>query len=577
MIFSKISENKYFPTVALSIIIATVGILLWSAQGYFSPVTDELANIPGGLNYLQTGRYTDATQPPLLRYLFAIPQWLMGLDVFAKDESGEYFWVEYAHKFMFANKVNWQTIVSSARAIVIALTLAQIILVYFFSKKIWGNYAALAAAIFIAFEPNTIAHGELATLDLAFSLTFLWVIYALYQYTQIPDWKRFILLNLAVGVSFLTKFSALTLFVSIPVTLFLLRKKRDLHLGRFGWSPLILLFIVAASYLFQVKSAGQDYQISRPRLDIPIKDKIHEQAQKYGLTGDQVLSAEIPLYDFWKGFGMQIFHAMFQDKWRKNDTYQYLLGDYADRGWRTYFTWTFLLKSTIPSIIFTFLFLFLLGKKVIKKTFETNALLLCLLLSPVLYFIVCSMGTINIGHRYLLPVYPFLAMGVGYIFAKSNQKMKYFVSFLLLFHVGSSLSVYPHHLSYFNEFSRGEHYLSDSNIDWGQDMLFLQQDLATVDSQNTQTWGELSGIVKPEHLGFTLAKIPPLDSLRAGKHRIYYSINRYLNRSQVYPNGIHPWLNQYEPVGKIGSSILVYEVKAPPRPSPTLPKKGGSN
>lgn len=555
-----LSDYKYFPLIALNIALIFLGILLWSSQQYFSPVTDELANIPGGLNYILTGRYTDATQPPLLRYLFALPQWLMGLEVFAKDESGEYFWVEYAHKFVFSNRVAWQDIVGSARLIVIILTLAQVVLVYFFAKKLWGIWAGLAAAIFIAFEPNTMAHGSLATLDLALSFTFLWSIYALWKYLQEPNWKHFLLLHLAVGISFLTKFSAMTLFISIPLSLFLCRKSKDLHWKRFLWSPFILLFMIAAAYLFQVKSAGEDYQVSRPRLDIPIKDKINEQSQRFGLSGEQVLNAKIPLYDFWKGFGMQIFHAMFQDKWRKNDTYQYLLGKYADRGWRTYFTWTFLLKSTLSSIIFACLLLFFLGKKVYKKAFLLNATKVSLLISPIFFFIICSMGTINIGHRYLLPIYPFLALGIGYLTTQSNRKLVNISLFLLIFHVGSSLSAYPFYLSYFNEFSRGGHYLSDSNIDWGQDLLFLKEDLKKID-KNTKVYGDLSGIVKPEHLGFSIVKIPPFDSLSTGKHRIYYSINRFLNRSQVYPDGIHPWLNQYQPNDKIGSSILVYDIE----------------
>src|SRR5262249_14909483 len=50
---------------------------------------------------------------------------------------------------------------------------------------------------------------------------------------------------------------------------------------------------------------------------------------------------------------------------------------------------------------------------------------------------------------------------------------------LVLWSVGSSLAVYPHSMSYFNEAAggpdRGAEHLIDSNIDWGQDLLFLKK------------------------------------------------------------------------------------------------------
>jgi hypothetical protein len=41
--------------------------------------------------------------------------------------------------------------------------------------------------------------------------------------------------------------------------------------------------------------------------------------------------------------------------------------------------------------------------------------------------------------------------------------------------VGSSLWVYPHSLSYFNELAGGPKHLIHSNVDWGQDLLFLKR------------------------------------------------------------------------------------------------------
>lgn len=53
------------------------------------------------------------------------------------------------------------------------------------------------------------------------------------------------------------------------------------------------------------------------------------------------------------------------------------------------------------------------------------------------------------------------------------------VCIALLATIVSTLRVYPHQLAYFNEFSggpdNGHRHLLDSNIEWGQDLLYLKE------------------------------------------------------------------------------------------------------
>jgi glutamine amidotransferase-like uncharacterized protein len=57
--------------------------------------------------------------------------------------------------------------------------------------------------------------------------------------------------------------------------------------------------------------------------------------------------------------------------------------------------------------------------------------------------------------------------------------LRIIVCSLLLWSIGSCLSVFPHTMSYFNELvggpTQGHYYLLDSNIDWGQDTLRLKK------------------------------------------------------------------------------------------------------
>ncbi len=66
------ARKEWVATVLLGFVLMAAFTFMSLSQQKFSPVDDELANIPGGYNYLATGRYTDTTHPPLLRYLIGL-------------------------------------------------------------------------------------------------------------------------------------------------------------------------------------------------------------------------------------------------------------------------------------------------------------------------------------------------------------------------------------------------------------------------------------------------------------------------------------------------------------------------
>src|SRR5205807_230734 len=75
--------------------------------------------------------------------------------------------------------------------------------------------------------------------------------------------------------------------------------------------------------------------------------------------------------------------------------------------------------------------------------------------------------------RYVLPLFPFLIVGTGKLgsyFRPGQWRGALAVSALLSWGIASSLAVYPHSLSYFNEVvggpDNGGAHLIDSNLDW---------------------------------------------------------------------------------------------------------------
>ena len=106
--------------------------------------------------------------------------------------------------------------------------------------------------------------------------------------------------------------------------------------------------------------------------------------------------------------------------------------------------------------------------------------------------------------RYMLPVLPFIfisASRVALAFRRADIWLALAAYAGIGWSVTSSVSVFPHSLSYFNELaggpSGGHVHLGNSNADWGQDLLYLKQ------------WIDLHPAAKPLMLAYDLPLIDP--------------------------------------------------------------------
>ena len=94
-----------------------------------------------------------------------------------------------------------------------------------------------------------------------------------------------------------------------------------------------------------------------------------------------------------------------------------------------------------------------------------------------LYFLVAMTSGMNIGVRHILPIYPFLmalAAWAAWDLMQRRRQWVYVIGCLLVFTAVSSVRAYPAYIAYSNELWGGPantyKYLSDSNVDWGQQL-----------------------------------------------------------------------------------------------------------
>ncbi|MCL4190329.1 MAG: glycosyltransferase family 39 protein [Thermoguttaceae bacterium] len=142
----------------------------------------------------------------------------------------------------------------------------------------------------------------------------------------------------------------------------------------------------------------------------------------------------------------------------------------------------------------------------------------------------------------------------------------------LLWSVASSLSVYPHSMSYFNELAGGpeggHRYVIDANIDWGQDLWYLKRWLDAHPEARPLGMACLT-FIYPKHYGIEYTAPPqgPAPGVKysreAGKsptvgplpgwyalslHRIHSNNDRYL------------YFLRFKPVAMAGYSIYIYHI-----------------
>src|SRR6185436_15464723 len=83
--------------------------------------------------------------------------------------------------------------------------------------RVAGTPAAHIATIGVALDPSLVAHGSLATVDVAYALAVVLALLACVGCAERPGLRSGLLLGLALGFAFVAKFSAFTLLPGLPL------------------------------------------------------------------------------------------------------------------------------------------------------------------------------------------------------------------------------------------------------------------------------------------------------------------------------------------------------------------------
>jgi 4-amino-4-deoxy-L-arabinose transferase-like glycosyltransferase len=560
--------------------IATFIIVTVTSVAHKSPTYDETIHLFAGYSYLTRSDFrVNPEHPPLGKALAALPLFFMDVnDIISVSpywdlalEHSSHAWT-LARRMIFENN-DAERLFYYARFPMIALAILLGVGICAWARELYGSTAAILALLFYVSDPNILAYSPLIHTDIPFTTFFFLATYFLWRSFEREKFRNIYAAWLLFSLSAITKYS---FFSILPIwgVLGITRMLSPEPLGSMfvnkgtarGWRmktavvvPLLLFALVAAylatwaAYSFRFKAtAGDAPHLNFAALSVPA-----------GIFSDLVLSVagarllpEAPLYGL-------LYVLQFLDR------PAYLLGQTSNDGFWLYFPVAFAVKTPLPTLLLLSVAGWLFCK---RRRCGTE---FWLLIPVVIYFSIAVFSRLNIGFRHLLPIYPFLFVIVGLAAAwlwSGNRVKRVAMSLLVAWQIGISWHVYPHYLAYFNEFiggpKNGHKVLTDSSLDWGQDLKGLKVWM----DENSVKAVQLGyfGTADPKYYGIEAVYLPgSMVDIRSSKHGEQMPKPNYLAVSVTYLYGIYSGeplrsfyvpLREKQPVSTIGHSIFVYKL-----------------
>ncbi len=447
-----IKKNQFLPVFVLLTIFVSLAI---SSLIQKSATFDETNHLIRGLYPISKKEFTlNKEHPPLVNFLQGLPVSLINNPTLPSANAEMHPFFHYSRRVLWSGSNDGKTMIIQARFVTVFLSVLLGIMVFWWSRELYGYEGGLLSLALYCFSPAILAHSRLVTTDLG--LTFFLFIYyfAFWNFLRSPSIKRAIIAGLCLGAAIGSKHLALLL---IPITLAILILAQIL--GGIKFRP--ALYFLPGMVLDRLdKARGVFYAVIAWLIVTFIAFFI-----VWGLYGFSVGSIGetgilAPMPDYFEGLRLGLNSV-------KSGRVYYLDGGISDAGWLVFFFKAFVYKTPIPLLIILLAALvwrFISKEPIGKEIKWIGFALIC-------FILVLATKKVNLGLRYLLSVYPFLFLFAGALVKLPKLRVGIFI--LIGWLAVEVFAAHPHYISYFNQFippERKRFHLVDSNLDWGQDL-----------------------------------------------------------------------------------------------------------
>lgn len=412
---------------ALAILLAVYLSVLVTLIRRTGVTVDEPSHILSSILYWEgNDRLLPRDLPPLIKI---IGGWSAASAGFTIVEESHPVW-KTRHEWMISldmmrrmNEDRIRDAMFRARLPLLVFPVATALLLWWWARQLYSPTTALLASLLFLLEPTALGHAVLFKNDHASAFGFLLFWYMAWRYWRAPTALAAIALGIAAAVGLLAKLSMLIL-LPISVLCVAVRSYRTPRV-------LAIHLTTATAVAYALAIAACQFEVRWWAGFLPLPEQIAH------------------------GVGSLIGNV-------RSDNSVYLLGMRYPTGHRAYFLIATLVKA--PEVL---LLLFLTGLRFAPL----------LALPAALYFAAASISSLQFGFRLILPCLPFAAL-IAAAALERWRSQKWLAPAVVTVLLAPLIVHYPFYISYCNVASggpkKGLRYLSDSNIDWGQDMRQLR-------------------------------------------------------------------------------------------------------
>lgn len=561
------THNSRWPVVFAGFLALVAVVRIVSTYSLTSQAFDEPCHVAAAIELLDRHTYTlDPVHPPLARIAIGLPLYLAG-ERYPKlpPLDHEITYNDVGNAVLY-DSGHYVRNLKLARLGLLPFFLLATAIVFLWTRREYGDLAgAMAAALFTSL-PNVLAFSSIAYTDMVAASTQVALFLAFVEWLDKATKRSALWLGLAAGLALASKATTLIFFPAAAVAIVLGKWACTRTIVGQNAAPrqivrqIVIAMVLAgvtvwATYGFAVEHVSEGTNLSAQSM--PSFQHFPAPLARVG----RWLIAEDPLVPapaLLKGAA----EAWVLNKSRPS---AYLMGHIKPGGWWYFFLVGVAVKSPLP-------FLLLAGLGAVSlKTFDAQrrwramapalaALAVLLVTMPVGY---------NAGVRHVMVVFPLLAIvaGCGCFHLWNMQggrrlAARVGLTALLCWQGVSTVRAGGDFLAFFNELAGRDPskvMVAGCDLDCGQDLFRLSRELQArhISHATIAVWSSAD----PTRMQLPDFDLPQAYRPVAGWFAISLRALRLGNSFHMtYPPGAFEWLKAYQPVGRVGKTILLYYI-----------------
>ncbi len=513
-----------FPAMAVVILLAVHFVLAITSVLHKSNTYDELAHLTRGYSYYMTGDYRlGPPHPPFAHIWAALPGHSLEVK-FPSQQRDLAAWHKsdvwnLGRLFFYYKNLGNGTIIDSllwrGRTMIAVLSLGLGLIVFFWSRRLFGTAGGLVSLTLYAFSPTMLAHARLVTTDCAVALFFLSSLAAIWWMLHRVTIPSVLLSGCSLALLFMSKMSApLIIPAGAALLVFRLIRSKSLPVVLAGrrWEitsrakqlccfSVVLVVWIAIVWSGLWTAYGWRYSAmvnAQDGVDTFYSAALVPEGQSNWEYQERHLSPTLCstlrwMRDYRVLPEAYLYSALYSAQTARGRN-SFMNGQWSKTGFHWFFPYAFAVKTPLPlmGLMVACLGLPLIRrhsagdedseKNAAARNARQNTLAFLYRTAPfwvflVVYWLTSLSSNLNIGHRHILPTYPMLFILCGaatHYWTLRSLVGKVALALPIGLFVIASLLAYPNYLSYFNSFAGGSdnayRHLVDSSLDWGQDL-----------------------------------------------------------------------------------------------------------